>query len=129
MHKQSVINETHDPALRSWIESANSATGDFPIQNLPFAEFREAQSSQSFRGGVAIGDQIVDLAKLSETGLIGGLAAESLSACSQPDLNDFMALGHAAWSALRLELSRALRSGSPHQAVLQGCLLPQDQAE
>jgi hypothetical protein len=30
------MNETHDPGLRSWIESANSPTSDFPIQNLPY---------------------------------------------------------------------------------------------
>src|SRR5690606_39469288 len=31
------INETHDPNLRSWVESANDPTTDFPIQNLPLA--------------------------------------------------------------------------------------------
>ena len=34
------INETHDPSLKSWIASANSATTDFPVQNLPYASFR-----------------------------------------------------------------------------------------
>jgi fumarylacetoacetase len=29
------LNETHDPALRSWIPSANTSNTDFPIQNLP----------------------------------------------------------------------------------------------
>ena len=26
---------THDPALRSWVASANGASSDFPVQNLP----------------------------------------------------------------------------------------------
>jgi fumarylacetoacetase len=33
------INETHDPNLRSWVESANDPNTDFPIQNLPFGVF------------------------------------------------------------------------------------------
>ena len=53
----SAINSTHDPALRSWVESANRADADFPIQNLPFGVFRRAATgvSERYRGGVAIG--------------------------------------------------------------------------
>lgn len=59
------INETHDPSLKSWIASANSATTDFPVQNLPYASFRRKGSQEAFRPGVAIGDQILDLAALA----------------------------------------------------------------
>ncbi len=31
----SALNETHDPAVKSWVESANRAGSDFPVQNLP----------------------------------------------------------------------------------------------
>ena len=31
-----MIDETHDPSLTSWVESANAPRADFPIQNLPF---------------------------------------------------------------------------------------------
>ena len=48
------LNETHDPALRSWVSSANRPNCDFPIQNLPFAIFRRAGSGEAWRGGVAI---------------------------------------------------------------------------
>lgn len=57
-----LLNETHDPSLRSWVASANAAGNDFPLQNLPFAVFRRKGSPEAFRGGVAIGDQILDLA-------------------------------------------------------------------
>ena len=67
-------NETHDPALTSWVASAN-AGGDFPIQNLPFAVFR--QPGQAWRGGVAIGDQIVDLAAVAARGVFDGDAARA----------------------------------------------------
>ena len=50
-------NETHDVALRSWVESANAAGTDFPIQNLPFGVFRRKGSNEAFRGGVAIGSE------------------------------------------------------------------------
>lgn len=55
------LNATHDPALKSWVSSANVVGCDFPIQNLPHGVFRRRGSADVFRGGVAIGDQILDL--------------------------------------------------------------------
>jgi len=121
-----LLNETHDPALRSWVASANAAGTDFPIQNLPFAVFR--QPGQAWRGGVAIGDAIVDLAAVARAGLFTGLAGQAAQAGAQDKLNALMALGPQAWGALRLALSRALREGSPQQAALAACLVPQQGA-
>ena len=64
----STLNATHDPARRSWVESANLARCDFPIQNLPYGRFRRAGSSEAWRIGVAIGDQILDLSIATESG-------------------------------------------------------------
>ena len=50
------IDETHDPQLRSWVDSANDPETDFPIQNLPVGMF-DAGSGPHL--GVAIGDQIL----------------------------------------------------------------------
>ena len=61
------LNETHDPALRSWVESANDPTTDFPIQNLPFGVFTFPGDDYP-RTGVAIGDQIFDIAAAVESG-------------------------------------------------------------
>ena len=124
-----LINETHEPALRSWVASANAAGTDFPIQNLPFAVFRRAGSAEHWRGGVAIGDQVLDLAAAARSGAFDGLAQQALQAASQDSLNTLMAQGQSAWSALRLALSRALREGAPQQAALQSCLVPQAEAE
>ena len=124
-----LTNETHDPALRSWVASANLAGTDFPIQNLPFAAFRRRGSAEAFRGGVAIGDQILDLAAASHGGVFEGVAQQALQAAAADSLNALMALGQPAWSALRMALSRALREGSPAQAALQACLVPQAEAE
>jgi len=79
----SLLNHTHDPAVRSWVQSANAAGSDFPIQNLPFCVFRRRGSGAAFRGGVAIGDQIIDLAQLGAAGALQGLAAEAPSADSR----------------------------------------------
>ena len=57
-----MTNETHDAGLLSWVSTANTAETDFPIQNLPFGIFRRHGDDEPFRGGVAIGDQILDMA-------------------------------------------------------------------
>ena len=127
-----LLNDTHDPSLRSWVESAQAPGGDFPIQNLPFAVFRRAGSAEAWRGGVAIGDQVLDLAALAQAQLIpqsDPLAHQALAAAAQDRLNGLMALGPAHWSALRRALSRLLRTGSPAQATLpHTALVPQSQA-
>ena len=122
-------NETHNPALRSWVSSANITGCDFPIQNLPFAVFRRQGSHEAFRGGVAIGDQILDLAAVASSAVFSGEAASAVQAGAQDKLNTLMAMGPQVWHALRLALSRALREGAPEQAALQACLVPQAQAQ
>lgn len=123
------LNETHDLNLTSWVASANDAQSDFPIQNLPFAVFRRQSGDEAFRGGVAIGDQIVDLAAAKDAGVFSGLAQTAAEACAAPTLNEFMGMGSEAWSALRLALSQVLRSGSDAEAQLSACLVAQADAE
>src|SRR5690606_18421477 len=94
------LNETHDPALQSWVSSANVPDNGFPIQNLPFGVFRPAGSAQDFRPGVAIGSQALDLAALAQAQPWTGLAGEALASCQSGQLNGLMALGQAHWSAL-----------------------------
>jgi fumarylacetoacetase len=111
-----VIDDTHDPRLRSWIESANPPASDFPIQNLPFGVFRRKGSNDRPRIGVAIGDQIVDLARCRERGALSGLPETLQQACDGSILNPLMALG-AASSALRGRLVDLLRAGAPNEAA------------
>jgi len=100
------LDETHDPARRSWVESANAAGCEFPIQNLPFGVF--TANGTSPRAGVAIGDRILDVAAAATVFAFAGPAAEAAAACAEATLNRLMALGRTHWRALRLELSRAL---------------------
>jgi fumarylacetoacetase len=123
------LNETHDPQLRSWVESANSAEHDFPIQNLPFGVFRPEGTALEFRGGVAIGDCVLDLRLACERGVFDAAAHEAAMLAAQPSLNELMAAGDRASSALRLGLSRALRAGSLQRSALEPTLLPRSQIE
>ena len=123
------LNETHDPQLQSWVASANDGQTDFPIQNLPFAIFRRQGSNEAFRGGVAIGDQIVDMAAAVKAGVFTGDALEAAQAATEPTLNHLMGLGPQRLSHLRKQLSKELQAGSLQEAALQACLVPQAQAE
>lgn len=123
------LNETHDPALQSWVASANTGSSDFPIQNLPFAVFRRKGSSEAFRGGVAIGDQVLDMAAVNAAKALGADVQAQVDAAAQSQLNTLMAMTSTQWSALRLALSRALRAGSAKEAALKACLVPQAEVE
>ena len=116
------MNETHDPALTSWVASAQAAATDFPIQNLPFGVF--ARAGERPRVGVAIGDRILDVAACARAGLFDEQAAAAAAACNTPSLNALMALGAPAWSALRLALSRLLRVGAARRAQAEPLLVP-----
>ena len=108
------VDATHDPALQSWVETANALHCEFSIQNLPFGRFREAQG-QDWRIGVAIGDQILDIRK---AGLI-----------DTSEMDRLLALEPEARSELRKALSQGLRRGSPLQTRWHEALLPMSRAQ
>jgi fumarylacetoacetase len=84
-----MIDRTHDPALRSWVESANESGCDFPIQNLPFAAFRRGTGTHL---GVAIGDQVLDVTETLQI----------------PSMRSLMAMAKAERVALRQRISQLL---------------------
>lgn len=123
------LDHTHDPSARSWLASANVADSDFPIQNLPFGVLRRRGSQEAFRGAVAIGDQVIDLAALATTGLFTGPAGDALQRAAQDTLNDFMAAGPGASRALRHALFDVLKESSASQEKVKACLLAQSDVE
>ncbi|MGZ3181483.1 MAG: fumarylacetoacetase [Telluria sp.] len=126
------LNETHDPALRSWVQSANADGADFPIQNLPFCVFRHAGTTEAFRVGSGIGDQVFDLGTAAAQDLFAHDDASTriaAAACTGSTLNMLMSLGPQAWSALRLALSRRLRAGARERDACEPLLVPQAEAE
>ncbi len=94
------VDETHDPALKSWVESANGHA-DFPVQNLPLGIF--APPGGVARAGIAIGDSILDLPAISSL-----LPAGVARVIAEPTLNALFALGAGARRALRARLSEVL---------------------
>ncbi|HVE43270.1 MAG TPA: fumarylacetoacetase [Planctomycetota bacterium] len=102
------VNATHDPALRSWVESANAPGTEFPIQNLPFGSFQRTGSPEPPRSGIAIGDQIVDVGAAARDGLLQGRTWGAGLVCASADLNGLMSMGPEAWSPLRARLSHLL---------------------
>ena len=93
----------------SWVEAANEAGSDFPLQNLPYGIFSQGLGER--RVGVAIGDQIVDLSVLEAAGWLGLTSPAPVFA--KPVLNDFMALGPLAWGVVRERLLDLLDASCP----------------
>ncbi|MGK2911315.1 MAG: fumarylacetoacetase [Sphingobium sp.] len=108
------LNETHDPALACWVESAIEHQ-DFPIQNLPLGVF--FPQGEPPRGGVAIGEMIVDLRLLAASGLLHGEAQTAAGAAQGATLNPLLALGASPRTALRTQLSALLSSDAARDRV------------
>jgi fumarylacetoacetase len=105
-----MTDATHDTARTSWVASANGHA-DFPIQNLPLGVFSPARGTP--RGGVAIGDDILDLRATLEAGLLTGDAAAAAEAATGKNLNALLALGAGKRTALRARLSDLLSIDAP----------------
>ena len=99
--------EANNPNLTSWLEVPSEH--DFPIQNLPFGIF--STSSLSPRVGVAIGNYIIDLSALNESGLLTSLPFIHGDFTSSV-LNSIINHGKSATSSLRNRLSELLNSNS-----------------
>ena len=110
-----MIDATHDPARRSWVESANGH-GEFPIQNLPLGAFSPPGGGP--RGGMAIGDAIFDVAAALQAGLFTGPAHDAAQAAAGTVLNPLLALGAAPRRALRQRVSDLLDANGPEQSLL-----------
>jgi fumarylacetoacetase len=123
------LDDTHDPALKSWVESANAPDADFPLQNLPFGRVRKRGSNEPWRIGVAIGEQVLDL-KLALSQCPWPRDVEPLlQALAAGDLRELMQRGGVARRQVRAALSRALREGSDQAPFLELCLVKQADIE
>lgn len=111
-----MIDHTHDPAARSWMETANGHA-NFPIQNLPLGTF--APDGQDFRCGVAIGHRILDLRAAAAAQLLPKAVGATLGGTS---LNAFLALGRSAATELRHALFALLSAGAPERTKIEPLL-------
>jgi len=110
------LDATHDPQLRSWVESANDGVTDFPVQNLPFGAF-SPHAEATPRIGVAIGDRVLDVTAVLDAGLMADEAAVAAQACRSGVLNDLMGLGRRHVRALRARLCELLTVGNEEIAA------------
>lgn len=116
------INETHDPNLKSWVESANDPNTDFPIQNLPFAQcWFDSDDDWNVFVGVPIGEFVLNLAGCEHDKLINSedLAGFSFGIvptdgdeqqCNFEEL-DLLILAPEIFGPLRSKLVHLLREG------------------
>ena len=105
-------DETHDIGRSSWVTSAREHA-EFPLQNLPFGIFSDAQEGR--RGGIAIGDEIFDLNAGLKAGLFSGDEKLAAEAAAGPVLNDLMMLGPGPRRALRRRLFELLAAGAAQE--------------
>lgn len=123
------LNATHDPGLRSWVETANDPGTDFPIQNLPYGIFSDGKRGVP-RAGVAIGDQVLDVTACLREGLLE--ASRPAASCASATLNELMSLDGQALSSFRAALSEILRhdtaAGAAAASVRQRILVPLTEA-
>ena len=121
---------TPDPALRSFVPV--SPESHFPLRNLPYGVFVPRPGGAA-RVGVAIGEMILDLSVIDEAGLLAGTPAEGREIFSRGRLNEFMALGKPAWSAVRERVQHLLREETPtlrdDAALRERALVPMATAE
>jgi len=104
-----MIDQTHNPALQSWVESANRPAAEFPIQNLPYGTFR-LRGEERTRLGVAIGDMVLD----------------ATEAFHMPSMQHVMAMSRGARIDVRRLISGYL---SIHSAGAGRHLIPIDEVE
>jgi fumarylacetoacetase len=105
----------------SWVDSANTPTTDFPLNNLPCGVF--SQEAQAPRCGVAIGDQVFDVTGAEASGWLDLPGGPLFTHASW---NALMAAGPGVWALLRARLTDLLGRGAADRAELSQLLVPQD---
>lgn len=105
--------------MKSWVESANAATTDFPLNNLPCGVF--STGDEQPRCGVAIGDFILDISALEAEGLLK-LADEPLF--DVPFWNELMEAGPEVWADLRAQVTAMLAAGASKRWIIEDHLVP-----
>jgi fumarylacetoacetase len=85
-----------------------SSGTEFGLNHLPYGVFSTKGDQQGHRLGVAIGDQIADLASLASAGLLD----DPTGALSSSTLNRFMTEGPSRWAEVRAQLTALLADTS-----------------
>jgi fumarylacetoacetase len=119
------LDHTHDAVARSWVAGANDGRTDFPLQNLPLGIFHTSPSARG-RIGIAIGDQVLDVAAALDRGLLGEARVHE-DLLRSDSLNALMAAGPTPRRLLRHAAHALLEASSPRQREARACLVPMAQ--
>ncbi len=109
--------------MKSWVDSANSATTDFPLNNLPCGVF--SVDGNDPRCGIAIGDFILDVTALESEGL---LRMADQPVFDVPFWNEFMELGAGVWADFRAQVTAMLAEGASKRWIVEDHLVPMAKA-
>lgn len=117
---QVTLNAHISSGFASWVPVPPAS--HFPLANLPYGVFSTEDQPQH-RIGVAIGDQILDLSKISH--LFGGLLKTHQHVFREETLNSLMALSPEHWAEARATLTALLESSCPtlRDSPLRGAVL------
>ena len=122
------MHKANNPQLKSWIEVKPGS--DFPIQNLPFGIFKTNDTSP--RAGVAIGDYVLDLSVIANSGLLDAIHFDK-EVFLHSSLNAVIALGKPVTNAVRERLSELLSAGNAelrdNKVLRDNCLIKQSDVQ
>jgi fumarylacetoacetase len=125
------LDETHAPERQSWVQTANQAGCEFPIQNLPFGMFNRIGEAPRF--GIAIGDCVLDVAAAFDAGFISNGSLAVAKSDKLLSLNSILALGPDLLTDLRRQAAALLdangRDSDKAQAKRDKLLVAQSQCE
>ncbi|HEV8051030.1 MAG TPA: hypothetical protein VGP47_00935, partial [Parachlamydiaceae bacterium] len=118
---------------KSWVESANDSSNDFPLQNLPYGVFKSKKDPREPRICVAIGNYALDLKGCAEANLLDGINDKTRSTLQKEVLNDFMSLEKEQHLLLRQKVTDLLTNDTltirDNPALKNTLLLPRSEIE
>jgi fumarylacetoacetase len=131
----SFIDHTHDPLARTWLDAevahelATVGGRAFAVQTLPYGVFSLAgEGPDAWRLGVGIANQVLDLGKAQQLGLVDDLDGPLKPALLATRLNPLLSLTPRIWTALRHRLFALLvddESGwREARDLVRQCLVP-----
>ena len=129
-------NETHDPKMQSWVESANDPGTDFPIQNLALCSFAVSHAADEGgqthdHMGIRIGEGVLDVSILWESGFFD--QEEELAGCLRIPYWGAVSEVRETWGPLRRMIQQFLRAdthvGQQGRRLRQKAILPASELE
>jgi len=113
----------------SWVQVNQES--HFPLENLPYGVF-STECHPDHRIGVAIGDQVLDLSKVSHL-FTGPLLAHHQQVFRASTLNPLMSLTKKHWSEARATITSLLSASNPtlrdNQVLRSEALVPQQKVK